>query len=237
MDEQHLQIWAHRGGAHLGPENTLKTVKASLDTGVTGIHVNLQRLSDDTLVLFSDETLDEKTNLRGWVRYTPLTEFTKARIQGQPMYTMETFLPWFIEVTKRAFPRPTLNIEIPDTPSMQCFITFIKNYIDDGSIKAGDILVSSPDWKSLQCAYSKAPQIPLAGIFYGAPLHISDYMRDVPLRACHLYGHYVNKHFVRDVISVNIPVRVIGVNNPEHLMYYQDMGVSGIITDAPDIVR
>lgn len=237
MDDHQLQIWAHRGGAHLGSENSLRAVKSSLSHNISGVHINVQRLSDDTLVLFADETFDEKTTGRGWVRYTPLTDFTTYRANNEPMCTLVTFLPWYIESTKRMYPRPTLNIEIPDQDSMKSFLDFIQEPLSTGELKVNDILVSSSDWGSLRMAHRVNPSIPLAGIFYGSPLHFADYMQDVPLRACHIDGSFVNSHFVREVLAMHITVRIIGVNNPDHVMRYVDMGVSGIITDAPDIVR
>ena len=236
MDDNKMQLWAHRGGAHIGVENSLKAVSESLKVGVDGIHINVQRIRDDSLILFADETLDEKTNSKGWVKYLPLTESAGIRLQESPLYMLDTFIPWYLRLTSQMFPRPVLNIEIPNVESMLTFIEFISPLLDSGNIKPSELIVSSEDWSSLRALYSAIPQLPLAGIFSGEPLFFPGYVRDIPIRECHIKGRFVNPHFVREAVSINVTVRIMGVNNPEHVMLYKKMGATGIITDAPDLL-
>ena len=58
-------IIAHRGGAGLAPENTLAAVNASISRGESYIEVDVQRTSDDVLVLFHDNNLDRLTDRTG----------------------------------------------------------------------------------------------------------------------------------------------------------------------------
>lgn len=58
-------VVAHRGGAGLGPENTLPTIQKSLDLGAEAIEIDIHQSLDSVLVLSHDETLNRCTNGQG----------------------------------------------------------------------------------------------------------------------------------------------------------------------------
>ncbi len=58
-------IVAHRGGAGLAPENTLVAVNAAISRGESFIEVDVQRTSDNVLVLIHDSTIDRLTDRTG----------------------------------------------------------------------------------------------------------------------------------------------------------------------------
>ncbi|MDO8388899.1 MAG: glycerophosphodiester phosphodiesterase [Actinomycetota bacterium] len=49
---------AHRGGAALGPANTLEVVERSVAAGAHAVEIDLQELADGSLVLFHDSSVE-----------------------------------------------------------------------------------------------------------------------------------------------------------------------------------
>lgn len=56
-------IIAHRGGAYLGPENTIEVAKQSLKYGIVGWEIDIQVSYDGVLFLMHDDTLTRTTNV------------------------------------------------------------------------------------------------------------------------------------------------------------------------------
>ncbi len=61
-------LCAHRGGAALGPENTLVACRRSLELGVDAVEVDVRWTQDRVAVLLHDERVDRTTDGRGEVR-------------------------------------------------------------------------------------------------------------------------------------------------------------------------
>ena len=52
-----MNIYAHRGNSGFFPENTMYAFKKSLDLGIYGIEIDVQKTKDGILVVHHDETL------------------------------------------------------------------------------------------------------------------------------------------------------------------------------------
>lgn len=70
------RIVSHRGAAGLAPENTLASIRAALQYEALLIEVDVQRTTDDHLVLIHDATVDRTTNGSG-----PVGDFTLAALR------------------------------------------------------------------------------------------------------------------------------------------------------------
>jgi glycerophosphoryl diester phosphodiesterase len=60
-------VMAHRGGAALGPENSVGTLRAAADAGAHSVEVDLVQTADDQLLLLHDHVLPDGDTL-SWVR-------------------------------------------------------------------------------------------------------------------------------------------------------------------------
>jgi glycerophosphoryl diester phosphodiesterase len=60
-------VFAHRGGAKLGPENTLAAFARGLDAGADGIECDVRRSADGVPVVIHDATVDRTTDRTGAV--------------------------------------------------------------------------------------------------------------------------------------------------------------------------
>lgn len=57
--------YAHRGASEYRPENTLISFRYGLELGASGIELDLQQTKDGKLVIFHDDTIDNKSNGTG----------------------------------------------------------------------------------------------------------------------------------------------------------------------------
>jgi glycerophosphoryl diester phosphodiesterase len=71
------QVFAHRGGSALSPENTLAAFDRGLALGADGLELDVRMSRDGVVVVHHDDDLGRTTNLRG-----PLAERTAAELAG-----------------------------------------------------------------------------------------------------------------------------------------------------------
>lgn len=64
---------AHRGSMVLWPENTIRSVQRSIETGADMVEIDLDVTADDTIVVIHDETVDRTTDGEG-----PIADMTLA---------------------------------------------------------------------------------------------------------------------------------------------------------------
>jgi glycerophosphoryl diester phosphodiesterase len=69
------QVFAHRGGCALGPENTLAAFDLGMAAGADGLELDVHLSADGIVVVHHDETLDRTTNGAG-----PLARLTAAEL-------------------------------------------------------------------------------------------------------------------------------------------------------------
>ncbi|XP_022236844.1 glycerophosphodiester phosphodiesterase 1-like isoform X3 [Limulus polyphemus] len=64
-EDKHPRIYAHRGGGHDAPENTLAAFRKAKDNGATGVEFDISLTKDGIAVLLHDDTVDRTTNGSG----------------------------------------------------------------------------------------------------------------------------------------------------------------------------
>src|SRR5436309_2057147 len=69
-----MDVIGHRGGAELGPENTLPAIAAALAAGADGVEVDVRRTADGALVLMHDPDVARTTDGEGRVDATTLED-------------------------------------------------------------------------------------------------------------------------------------------------------------------
>ena len=84
---------AHRGGMESAPENTLAAFRAAHELGFRHLETDVHVTADGVLVAFHDDELDRVTDRTGVVRHLPWSEVRRARIDGtEPIPTLDELL-------------------------------------------------------------------------------------------------------------------------------------------------
>lgn len=70
-------VYAHRGGGHDAPENTLAAIREAKRNNATGIEIDLSFTLDNVAVLFHDDTLERTTEGSGPLAATTFAELRR----------------------------------------------------------------------------------------------------------------------------------------------------------------
>lgn len=107
-------VVGHRGGASLGPENTLTCIERGIEAGAEMIEIDIHLTKDGQLIVCHDQTVDRTTDGRGRIRDLTLAEIKRLHVVYQGKTTDET-LPTLDEVLDLIDGRCDLLIEIKRT--------------------------------------------------------------------------------------------------------------------------
>src|SRR6185437_179332 len=111
------QVIAHRGGREWAPENTMAAFRRSLDAGVHGIELDVQRCATGELVVFHDEDLSRTTNGIGLIKDCSLAEL--QRLDAGSWYEKQFAgerMPLLLDVLALINGKCVLNIELKNAP-------------------------------------------------------------------------------------------------------------------------
>lgn len=78
LDSPRPQVFAHRGGAALGPENTIAAFDLGLESGADGIELDVHLSADGVVVVHHDDTLDRTTDASGPVAARTADELARV---------------------------------------------------------------------------------------------------------------------------------------------------------------
>ncbi|GFR33160.1 glycerophosphodiester phosphodiesterase 1 [Trichonephila clavata] len=94
-----LPVFAHRGGGHDAPENTIAAIREAKKNGADGIEIDLSFTKDNIAVLFHDETMERTTNGIGTLASKTFSEIRELdaasnhiyrdRFKGEKIATLE----------------------------------------------------------------------------------------------------------------------------------------------------
>src|SRR5262245_48180732 len=112
------QVFAHRGGCDLGPENTISAFDIGVSTGADGLELDVHLSADGVVVVHHDKTLDRTTNASGPVAARTADQLARvdagywfARGGEYPFRGCGIGVPTLREVLTRYRGKPTI-IEI-----------------------------------------------------------------------------------------------------------------------------
>ncbi|WP_410513809.1 glycerophosphodiester phosphodiesterase [Paenibacillus sp. BR2-3] len=230
--------FAHRGASAVCPENTMVAFRRSLELGATGIETDVQMTKDGQLVLIHDEELERTTTGSGYVKDKTLEELLRLDagswfgkdFGGETLPTLQDLLQLIqgqdiilnIELKNGVFLYPGMEEKV---------IAAIRAFN-----MSQQIVLSSFNHYSLAYCKSIAPEI-RTGILYMEGLYRPwDYAAILGANALHAYHYAVLPEFVAEAAKHGVDYHPFTVNDPQRMKALIDAGVSGIITDHPDLL-
>src|SRR5438132_11681272 len=87
------RLAAHRGGARLWPENSLRAFRESLALGADLVELDVHLTADGALAVIHDATLRRTTDRLGRVRTRTAAELRRARLRGPDRRLTTEHLP------------------------------------------------------------------------------------------------------------------------------------------------
>lgn len=233
---------AHRGGAGLGVENTVEAFARSVSLGLDYLETDVRVTADGVLVAFHDDRLDRLTDLRGRVDRTPWSQLRRARVrtaQGDDgrVHPLADLLEQFpdskfaIDLKSTSAIAPLAKV-LRDTRSESrvCLAGAWDGWLSQARALVGPQLATALGWRSLGALVScaKAGVRPPARVATGQFVHVPVSLGRVPVLAERLV-----------TMAHELRLRLIAwtVDDPQRMRSLLDLGVDGIITDRPDVLR
>jgi glycerophosphoryl diester phosphodiesterase len=241
LDHEHVLNIGHRGASAAAPPNTLAAFEKAVELGADGIEFDVHLSADGVPVVIHDLTVDGTTNGSGRVADLTLAQLKHldAGSTFDPTFAGER-IPTLEEVLQRVGSRLLLNIELKtislhDNGLEQAVIAQVEHYgLDDR------VLLSSFNPLSLRRAKRMAPHVPV-GLLYGpdlpVPLRQAWLAFAAPHEARHPEHKMVDAHYIAWAQRRGYRVNVWTVDDPDEMRRLIGLGVDGIITNVPDVLR
>ena len=229
---------AHRGGAIEHLENTLPAFQACVDMGYRYLETDVRVTADGVLVVFHDATLERVTDRTGRIDAMPWSEVSTARIGGrEPIMRLEDLLG--------AWPDVRFNLDIKAAGVLAPLVRTVRRLAITDRICLG----SFSDARIAAARRLFGPSVCTAlGPKGVAALRLSSYspraaglvriqagVAQVPLQ---LGGRaLVDERFLAAAHARDLQVHVWTVDTEAETTAMLDLGVDGIMTDRPAMLK
>jgi len=246
-------IFAHRGDAAHFPENTLPSFKSAVEIGADVIETDVQRSRDGHFMVFHDDTIDRITEGNGRIGGYTLEELKRfdagyrysADGESFPFRGKGISIPSLDEVLHE-FPQQRFNVDLKaDDPSQAAdYCALIRR------CNAGErVLTASEFTENLKAVRSLMPEMAtsashkeVAGVFFlyrSGLLFAKNSFEADALQIPEFYRtwHVAAPGLVRRVRKKGIRVHIWTVNSEADMRRLLDIGVDGIITDDPLLLK
>ena len=223
--------FAHRGGASDVPENTMPAFQYAVDAGYRYVETDVQVTADGVLLAFHDNDLSRTCGRKGRISDLPYAEVRTALVDGKaPIPTLEDLLG--------TWPELRVNIDCKSNQAVDALVSALRrcDALDRVCIGAfsdrrlarlrailGDRLCSSLGPREV------------ATLRFGRPRRAVAQAAQVPVRQGPLT--VVTPAFVERAHALGIKVHVWTIDDPAEMHRLLDLGVDGLMTDKPYVLR
>jgi glycerophosphoryl diester phosphodiesterase len=227
--------FAHRGGTGDWPENTMSAFAHAVGLGFTYLETDVHLTADGVVIAFHDNSLDRVSDSVGLISELSWEEVSRARISGTEGVPRLTDL-------LTAFPGARVNIDPKDDAVVEALVEVIKAHDALDRVCIG----AFSDRRLERCREllgaglctsagpSATARFRLAN--FGVPFHSPPWhCLQVPVRSAGV--RIVDRRFVEHAHRMALQVHVWTVDSPEEMHDLLDLGVDGLMTDCPAVLR
>ncbi len=228
--------FAHRGGASEAPENTMPAFEHAVRLGYRYLETDVHLTADGVLVAFHDDRLDRVTDRAGLIAELPWSEVQRARVDGrEPIPRLEDLLGAWPEARVNIDPKhdaaaaPLAEV-LRRTGSVDrvCIGAFSDRRLAHVRQLTGPGLCSSAGPKEVVRLVSASQRGPGAGRVQSPCVQIPPRQGRVPL---------VTRRLVEAAHRMGVQVHVWTIDDRAEMAALLDLGVDGIMTDRPGVLK
>ena len=226
--------FAHRGGASEHPENTMPAFEHAVGLGYRYLETDAHATADGVLVAFHDNVLDRVTDRTGTIAELPWDVVRQARLKDAGIPLMEDLLTAWpdvrvnIDLKHEACVAPLVHvIERTGTHDRLCVASFSgKRLARFRAMTAGRVCT----------AIGPLDIARLRRAGYGnRTCNLPGACAQVPVRQGRIL--IVDRRFVDSAHRNGLPVHVWTINDDAEMERLLDLGVDGIMTDRPTLLK
>jgi glycerophosphoryl diester phosphodiesterase len=215
----------HRGACGHAPENTLASIEQAIVLRCALTEVDIQRTSDDELVLLHDERVDRTTNGRGRVADLTLPDIRTLDADGGESP------PTLDDVLKAASGRIGLILELKTGGSAYDVCAIVR-----GSGFTQPVIYASFLQEELQHVRRADPDAQTMILFTRLPTNPGALAARLHATHVGLRLDTVTEPLVNALHDQSLIVFAYTANQPAQVRKMKMLGVDGIISDFPDLV-
>ena len=234
LDQPGPLAFAHRGGAGEWPENTMPAFENAVSLGYRYVETDVHATADGVLVAFHDDSLDRVTDRSGKIADLPWSTVAEARVDGrEPIPRLDDLLG--------AWPDLRVNLDAKADRAVQPLAEVVRR---TGSLErvcvgsfSGARLTEMRRLLPGVCTSSGPLAIGrlwLAG--FGVPLgRPAAACAQVPVRKGPV--PVTTRRFVEAAHRRALQVHVWTIDDPAEMTRLLDLGVDGLMTDLPAVLK
>lgn len=248
-------IIAHAGGAGLAPENTMEAFERSVAVGCDVLEIDLRLTRDVVLVAHHDEGIDRTSNGKGLIRDLTFAELSAFNygyqfqdVTGRYSYRDRRTRLVRLEEVLEKFPHMPLVLELKDRGEVgQAAARALALLVGQPGV-AGRVMVASFDRATLDTfrgmarrVLTSASESEVRKLVILSFLWLDVFARggpaalQIPVKSSML--RLDRARLVRAAQRRNWAVHYWTVNDREEMSRLIRLGVDGIMTDHPDVLR
>lgn len=231
---EELIVIAHRGASRAAPENTLSSMKKAIEYGADFAECDVFQTKDGEIVLFHDEEMERTTGKQGMIWDFTLAELRELdagswfseEFKGEPIPTLR-------QVIRLCKGKIKLNIEVKVSGNDPDIAQKVVDTIRSENI-GKECMVTSFEKPVIKKIKEIAPDL-ITGFIFDEE-HPPDIFEGNWEYVCSK-RNIVDEEFVQEARQKGKKIFVWTVNYPAEMKKFIDLGVDGIITDVPDVLK
>ena len=228
--------FAHRGGAEEFPENTLRAFRHAVDLGYTHVETDVHATADGVAVAFHDDSLDRVTDGHGALGALDWNQVQRALVAGtDPILRLDELLEELPDTRINIDPKsdaavgPLVEV-LRRTGAVDrvCVCSFSDRRTRRVRDRIGDALCVGAGPRGIARLLAASARVlrPASFDFHAAQMPVRSngltLVRPAVLAAAHRH---------------DVAVHVWTIDEPAEMHRLLDMGVDGIMTDRPSVLR
>jgi glycerophosphoryl diester phosphodiesterase len=223
--------FAHRGGASDAPENTMPAFEYAIGLGYRYVETDVQVTADGVLVAFHDNDLTRTCNRRGKISELPWTEVQTALVDGvAPIPLLEDLLG--------TWPELRVNIDCKSDAAAPALVAALRRTLSIDRVCVGAF--SDRRIRGLRSVLgsglcSALGPAGVAALRFGRPRSMGGLTAQVPVKQGRLT--VTDQRFIERAHALGIHVHVWTIDDAAEIDRLLDLGVDGIMTDRPMVLR
>jgi len=218
-----MKIIGHRGARGLAPENTIASIEKALECGVNEIEIDVRVTKDNQVVLVHNRFAEHD----GHRLLVSANSYQELR-QLKPDLTL---LEDAIRTIHRRVP---LMIEVKPQVPIQPVIGIVQNLLASGW-QASDFTFGSFSQTTLKALHQAMPAIGIVVIERLSGTYAMYRAKQVDAHRISINHFFLRRRFLKHAIARGYEVCVYTLNNPAKAQAFGQQGVTGVITDRPDL--
>ncbi len=231
LDWDGVLAFAHRGGTGVHPENTMAAFGHAVELGYTYLETDVHLTADGVLVAFHDEDLERTCGRPGRIAELPWAEVAAARVADrEPIPLLEDLLG--------QFPEARINIDCKSDGAVEALLATLQRTNSFERVCVGAF--SDERLRRLRSlagpglCTSLGPR-ETARLVSGLPAGATAHAAQVPVRSGPV--RVVTPATVNRAHRRGLQVHVWTIDDPIEMGRLIDLGVDGIMTDQPEVLR